>query len=226
MASIAARPAHLYYSFGTNPNRIVIAQLNEEWDQLAQQHAAWLTPPLSLSEVLGSIRSQPDQVLASLIHACQIGHPVAGRVIVQALLPKLILFSRVFPYPGVDSLTSALWIRITRYPLHRRPTSVAANLVLDAKKDVLTEVRVRPYPDPEPPDTSMTAETVIATARALNLATDQSLSIIESVYVDGLPSHDVAELHSMTSAAVRRRCSDTIRKLRQHRELLHDLLET
>ena len=128
------------------------AQLNAEWDDLREELTTWRDQPIQLAAVLESIRFNPDAVLTELVEASQAGHQLAGRLIVQALLPKLILFSRAFPHPSVDDLVAALWIRIARYPLARRPRALAANLVLDARKDVVAEQRVvtvRLLDDPE-----------------------------------------------------------------------------
>ncbi|MCL2736024.1 MAG: hypothetical protein FWD75_05255 [Propionibacteriaceae bacterium] len=203
------------------------ARLNQEWEDLKWDLADWTDPATPLNVVLESIRFNPDQVLGSLIHTCQEGYPVAGRVIVQALLPKLILMSRAYPHPSVDHLVAALWIRISKYPLHRRPRSVAANLVLDAKKDVVAETRVAPVAPlmPVVDHADLIAHRVLDTARTLHLATAESLTIVEKVYIDGLPSAQVAELHAMSPDAVRQRCSDTVRRLRAHRDILVDLVE-
>jgi len=181
-----------------------------------------MSPAPSLAEVLVSIRFNPDQVLGGLISACQQGYDMAGRVIVQALLPKLILMSRAYPYPGVDHLLSALWLRIMRYPLERRPRSVAANLVLDAKKDVVAEARMLLAPPLEAYDEDYSAHSVLALARRFGLATEKSLQIMEKVYLEGWPSARVAQVFAISPAAVRRRCSDTISRLKANRHLFTD----
>jgi len=204
-----------------SPTSCTIAtQLNAEWEEIRLNRADWLDPSPTLDEILTSIRFNPDHVLTSLITACHMGHNDAGRVVVQALLPKLILMSRVYPYPGVEHLASALWIRISTYPLDRRPASVAANLVLDAKKDVLTEDRAIPVLPMEATGEEVTADQVLDTARTLKIASEESLAIVEKVYVEELPRGEVAHLLNMTDGALRRRCSDTVRRLRDHRDLL------
>jgi len=198
----------------------IVAQLNCEWEDIRFERAEWLTPSPSLDEVLTSIRFNSDRVLTDLIMACHMGHPQAGRIIVQALLPKLILMSRTYPCPSVEHLVSALWIRISTYRPDRRPTSVAANLTLDAKKDVVKEDREIPVLPFLTAVNDMTADKVLTTARSLRLATEESLAIVEKVYVDELPRNQVAQLLDMTDEALRRRCSDTVRRLRDNRELL------
>jgi len=199
----------------------ITTQLNQEWEDIRWTRAEWLNPSPTLDEVLTSIRFNPDRVLTELVMAFHRGYNQAGRVVVQALLPKLILMSRSYPYPRVEHLASALWIRISTYPLDRRPVSVAANLVLDAKKDVLWEDRAIPtLPVATATTHDVTADQVLATARSLHIASEESLSIVEKVYVDQLPRTELAHLLDMTDQALRRRCSDTVRRLRDHRELL------
>jgi hypothetical protein len=179
-----------------------------------------MTPAPSLDQVLSSIRFNPDLVLWGLIQACQQGYPLAGRVVLQAMLPKLVLLSRTYPYPEVDHLLAALWIRLANYPLERRPHSVAANLYLDTRKDVLSEARAQPLAPPTTTDPGPSGARVILTARQLKLASPLSLTIVEEVYLKGLPQAVVAERYAMSRGAIRRRCSDTVRQLRDHRELL------
>ena len=201
----------------------VMAQLNREWEYIRRETAGWVPGSPTLETVLDGIRPDPDRALSDLISACQHGHGRAGRVIIQALAPKLVLVSCTYPYPGLDDLVAALWIRLARFPLDRRPGSVAANLLLDARKDVVAENRAAVLPPVVALGPDLTARSVINTARQLNLATPQSLAIMEQVYVDGLPTHQVATLHHITVDAVRRRCSDTVHHLRTHRDLLAGL---
>ena len=202
-------------------SRSIITHLNQEWQESRWELATWGTRTLSLDAILESIRFNPDLVLRELITACQAGHSLAGRTIVQALLPKLILMSRSTPYPAVEDMLSALWIRLARYPLAQRPTSIAANLVLDTRKDAIAEQRVRMVvPSNRRTGPEMTAESILDVARCLGLATPESLSIMEKVYLDGLPSTHVASLFQITPEAVRRRCCDTMKALRENRNLL------
>ncbi|MCL1923760.1 MAG: hypothetical protein FWG15_07915 [Propionibacteriaceae bacterium] len=210
---------------GESPG-VIISRLNREWEEYAQQVPTWASNCATMAMVLHSIRFDPDRVLSELISACQKGDRLAGRVIVQALLPKIILMASTNPYPPIEHILSALWIRIAHYRLDRRPCCVAANLTLDARKDAVAECRVRvSAPQEHVEDQEKhTAEEIIDTARDLRLATSQSLNIVEKVYVDGLPSAQVASLYNMSPAAVRRRCSDTVRRLRDQRHLLYDVV--
>jgi DNA-directed RNA polymerase specialized sigma24 family protein len=224
------------------PSRRTAARLNREWDDMCGHPALWLSPSPSLEMVLQSVRFNPDKVLLGLIAACQEGYSVAGRVIVQALLPKLILFSAAHPHPELDHLLAALWLRIDRYPVARRRSSVAANLLMDTRKDVLTEGRsprpvllgfdetqaativelgvTRAQADDGLDEEDLDGRSILSMARRLGLASSESLLIVEEVYLAGLPSEQVARRHHISPAAVRRRCSDTVQRLRSHREAL------
>src|SRR5688572_16841850 len=67
---------------------------------------------------------------------------LAGRVLLQLLLPGTAsLASRVRWRYGADApaaAVAAVWERIRTYPVDRRPRSVAANILLDARKRLLT----------------------------------------------------------------------------------------
>ncbi len=228
---LASAGASVRFIDGHEPSGGTVARLNREWEELSGQPADWLTPSPSLGMVLQSVRFNPDRVLLELVSAQQAGHCLAGRVIIQALLPKLILVSRSYPHPGIDHLLAALWLRIDRYPVARRPSAVAANLVMDARKDTLEESRAAPVISlapasaGSPADAELTAHSVIATAWQLKLATEESLRIVEEVYLRGLPSGQVAVRHAISRDAVRQRCSDTVRRLRAHREVLAELAQ-
>ena len=211
---------------GPDSSRQVVRQLNHEWEFLRNTVAEWLEDTPSLDTLLASIPADPDRVIMGLVSACQRGFPMAGRVVVQAMLPKLVLMSRSYPHPGVDHLVSALWTRIASYPLYRRRRAIASNLVLDARKDVLAESKAPAVLLPVGNERSFSAGEVVGIARTLGLATASSLAILESVYVEGLPPDSVASMHGISNNAVRKRCSETLRRLREHRNLLSDLLST
>ena len=206
------------------PSHVIVARLNQEWESIKDEQPIWSNDP-SLEAILSRVSSNPDRVLSDLIIACQQGYTLAGRVVLQALLPKVILMTSSNPFPPIEHLLSTLWIRISRYPLQNRPGSIAANLVLDARKDALAEskVKVALAPDVISTPTDLTAQSVINTARCLNLATAETLSIMEKVYVEGLPSAIVAARFKTTPEAIRRRCCDAIKHLRANRYLLADL---
>jgi hypothetical protein len=174
---------------------------------------------------LESIRFNPNRVLLELVCACQQGYQAAGRVIVQALLGKLVNLAHCHKGAGISSLVPALWLRICLYPVERRPTAVAANLVLDALRDTLRENRSLPCAEVVHPDV-VTVEDVLAAARELGLVSPRSLAVVRSVYGEGMDSQQAGTVHDLSPSAVRRRCSDAVSRLREHRQDLLDASET
>lgn len=143
--------------------RNMAAQFNDEWERLrASSEAAaglarwaarpgWLTLPGaaeldSLDGIVQHVQARErsgeerDAVLLHLLSQCQQGDRLAGRVVLQVMLPKAIRLARStathpdwtgsFDEAGAEVL-AALWVSIASYPLDRRPGRVTANLALD-----------------------------------------------------------------------------------------------
>jgi len=204
------------------PPTALVASLNAEWATLRDRAPDWPCPHgATLAAVLAAVRAAPDPVLADLIAACQAGSALAGRTVVQAFLGKLILLAAGDRRIRADDAVAALWLRVARYPLDRRPRGLAVNLVLDTRKDVLAEQRDLALV-PRPPEPGVTAGAVLDEARDLRLAPPANLAVAASVYADGLSGARAADRHQLTPTAVRWRCHDTVRRLRQARHLLAD----
>jgi hypothetical protein len=148
-----------------SPAGDLIERLEAEWPLLAagplqQRLRLWaeqepaltgFATPKQLLRQLRSLRGRPraeDAILAALVRQAQ-ADPLAARVVLQALLPGLkALAGRLLLDAGErDELWSALlahcWERIRSYPLERRPTRVAANVLLDTLKRTSRELTHR-----------------------------------------------------------------------------------
>ena len=144
----APRP---HWSASSLPSR-----LNAEWRELSTAPSAGSTlsrwagvhPALaeagSLQELLRQIsRAEParrDPMLVALLALAQDGDRLAGRVVLQVMLPKAVRVAMSVvrrPDVGGDreeayaTAVAALWQVITTYPIERRPRRVTANLALD-----------------------------------------------------------------------------------------------
>ena len=84
--------------------------------------------------------TQTDQLLAALIRLLQAGQQLAGRVVLQAMLPKLVRITLRTSATSTDNawiedrhhITLAeFWDVLATYPLRRRPDKIASNLALD-----------------------------------------------------------------------------------------------
>jgi hypothetical protein len=193
------RDLSAHWSPGSLPS-----QLNSEWRQLCQAPgntvvlAGWgrTHPALagcgSLPELLSRIcdgeRAARDRVLLELLELSHEGDRLAGRVVLQAMLPKAVrLAMSIVRRPDVlgdqeEALAravAAMWQVIATYPLTARPGRVSANLALDTLALVqrghtgssyfpptfpehpyadLTELSPATQPDPEPGDDGRPAE--------------------------------------------------------------------
>ncbi|MGI3784490.1 MAG: hypothetical protein ACRYG2_27330 [Janthinobacterium lividum] len=229
----------------------VLRRMDAEWAALQEDPTAaeacrrWSeTEPLlggcrTPAAVLERVAAAPDVVLGRLLAAAATGDPLAGRVVLQALLPKVVLMASVDPAAEVDDYLTAMWCEIAAYPSARRPTSVAANLALDTLKAVRRQrhpvVDVVTSPDlvllaaDRHPGHVVGSSSgaggpsvthVLAEARRHRLVDGITRDLLASVYADGLSGDSAARRHGLTPAAVRSRCSRAIRVLAGNAELL------
>lgn len=195
------------------------ARFDADWDQIVD---ATLAPPLSVTagEALGRARQEGDPWLARLIAAAQGGDEFAGRCVVQAVVGRLVAMARRDSRLGVDELVGALWLRILAYPLERRPRAIVSNLVLDARKDVLAELRPLPVSRPPEPRRHAVAANVLVEAVRIGVIDAPIAEVMSSVYVWGLSGEAAARRHGVTPTTVRWRCSAGMRRLALAREQL------
>jgi hypothetical protein len=224
------------------------AALNGEWAQLAADpstspphwRSSWplLAECGSLDDVLSLVRERPDPVLYALLSLCAGGDLLAGRVVLQAMLGKLIRMAAIDSQAGLDDYVGALWLRIRTYPTAERPERIAANLALDTLKTVHGHSRtprgieVTPYPPSafvdrlwdraEPLADELAARRVIRTAARLGLINADTEAVLTSVYADGLSGTSAAARHGKSPGAIRVQCHTAVRRLAQHARLLAD----
>ena len=145
--------------------------------RLEQSLRAWTVAEPALVPFDGSperllryLRSAPgperDAVLGTLLRQARTDQ-LAGLLILEALLPGLKSLVRQLLLDAGQReevwavVLACVWERIRRYPLARRPSRVAANLLLDTRHDTLRALRRHPdEPRPLPSE----AQVVEATA--------------------------------------------------------------
>jgi hypothetical protein len=153
--------------------RLLSVRLDREWEQLCLRPAlvdrarAWEVTPVrfgSLPELmyLAGFRAPPtpeaDETLRRLV-AVAPADPLAGRVVLQRLLPGLLAIvrrerSRDWHVDAFDVLVGEAWLAIVNYRADRRPTHVAARLLNDARHRAFTaprRKRERSMEEPVPP---------------------------------------------------------------------------
>ncbi|WP_114560879.1 hypothetical protein [Desertihabitans aurantiacus] len=216
--------------------------LDEEWAELGAQPSpaviGWadgcgeLTGASTPGDVLDRVGRAPDAVLGFLVGRAQHGGgdaQLAGRVVVQAMLGKLVRLADADAGAELGDYVAQLWCTIGGYPLARRPRSVAANLWMDTRKAVRRE-QGRPtaalaVPDAvldelwtssRPPADELSVHRVVRHARTLGLVDEPTAAVLLSVYADGLTSAAAGERHRMSTDVVRWRCSRARRRLAEH----------
>ena len=225
--------------------------LEREWGELAtsagslatvqqwgRRHPAALAGCRTLDDILELIRADADPVLLALLESAVDGDTLAGRVVVQSMLPKLITMARRDPDHELTDYVSWMWLVLSSYPLARRRRRVAANLALDTLKLATRHRRSQEIPHQtesltllgsersrsgrpvvgaaSDPSDGLTAARVINRARRLGLLDDLTARVLTAVYDHGLPGKEAAAQLGMSVACVRWRCSRAVRSLAGH----------
>lgn len=208
-------------------------RIDREWGDLSHELVAWDAGGRRARDVLDDVAADPDGVLGWLIAQTQAGDALAGRIVCQAMLPKLILMAGRDPRAGLDDYLAQLWLRIGSYPLDRRRERIAANLALDTLKAIRQEYRSLPSPveqdelerqlPPSPPvefGEELSARRVLRGAGRLGLLDDFTSRVLLAVYVEGLSSQEAAARFGSTAGSIRWRCSRAVRLLARHADEL------
>jgi len=104
----------------------------------------------TLADVERYVRSAPpaeaDRVLVVLVARAVEGDTTADRVLLQLLLPGVRRLARTWWALGdaderAAAAVAAVYDRIRRYPLARRPQRIAANILMDAASDLRRAAR-------------------------------------------------------------------------------------
>jgi DNA-directed RNA polymerase specialized sigma24 family protein len=104
----------------------------------------------SLAEVERFVRAasapEADAVLVALAARAVEGDGLAARVLLQLLMPGVRRLARTWWALGdaderASAAVAAVYDRIRRYPLARRPRRIAANVLMDAASDLRRAVR-------------------------------------------------------------------------------------
>jgi hypothetical protein len=225
----------------------IINALDQEWRELvdgrsetvirwAERHPV-LAPCQSLTEVLTVARLNSDPVLAALLTEVLAGDRLAGRVVLQALLGRMVRMAQRDPRSSVDDYLACLWCVINRYPLQRRPLRIAANLSMDTLNAVWRERswpgggEITLWPSGEAledllqpagrdgsscdalPPIDVEVHRVLEVGSSLRLIDDADAALLRGVYADGMTGDQAARRFHTSAGVVRVRCSKAVRRL-------------
>lgn len=217
--------------------RGTLANLDAEWHHLVDSNPleplAWrrdcpaFAAASGLAGALAAIADDPDTALLHLLAAHAAGDLVAGRVVLQALLGKLVRMALVDEVACLDDYLAAAWERIATYPLIARPHRVAANLTLDTLKAVKREQRTPALAAADVGagrNSGMRAEqsgsrdagVVLRAALDAGVLDAAAAAALAVVYLEGRSGSDAAGRLGSTPGAVRVRCHRAVRALREH----------
>jgi hypothetical protein len=228
----------------------IVEALDREWYELVRDHptavAAWagryeeLTCCRSLDDVLSVARVSSDPVLAVLLTEVSVGDQLAGRVVLQALVGRMVRMAQRDPRASIDDYLAHLWCVIATYPLQRRPVRIAANLSMDTLKAVAHERRwlarsgvtllrsseslqelleatgLDGTPFDSLPSVDMEVRQVLEAGSWLQLINDSDAALLHSIYADGMSGAQAARQLHTSAGMVRVRCSKVVRHLAAH----------
>lgn len=112
----------------------------QRWAHRDETLSSFARPGDIVDAIDAASPADKDAVLAALVALFHDRHQLAGRVILQAMLPKLSRLASGSRPNAADAATiedrrhaviAEFWDVLTHYPLARRPTTVAGNLALD-----------------------------------------------------------------------------------------------
>lgn len=193
----------------------VLELLDGEWVRLAADPSTARRLPevcstaggaTSLAEVERFVRAADptaaDRVLVTLVARAVEGDVLAARVLLQLLLPGVRRLARTWWALGdaderAAAAVAAVYDRIRRYPLARRPGRIAANVLMDAAQDLRRAIRPEMW-DPEPLGSDDGCEPA---AEAPEHPALELVGVLVDAVADGVVSAADAELIAATRIA-------------------------
>jgi len=177
----------------------VFTRLDQEWEALSRTpsirtdlaEACAIAGVRSPSDLIAAVRRlaapEADAVLACLAAAAHEGSKVAARALLQLLLPGTCRLAARWWALGTSeeraaAAVAAVYERIRHYPFDRRPSKIAANVLLDANQDLarsarkLSEDRQRTAPTEPDRLVGRRAEEVVSAADELRDVIDDAVA--------------------------------------------------
>ena len=259
----AAMKWHYWFTFEEERRQASVtvsiwARLDRDWQILCDDWnrqpipQSWLValpeqalPPATraddmLNDVCELAGHSDDALATALVQLAQAGDETAGRVVLQAMLPRLWKISQRDPAHSLSEYISAAWVRLKTFPADTRRRAVMINLSLDCLKMLsrqdarlhreLASENLSSCKSAAEPLWGASCSTVGYVAQMLNLAVQRGLfskrcaAVAHSVYCDGLSGREAALLHCISHDMVRYYCSKAKKVLQAKRAMLLETL--
>jgi hypothetical protein len=219
----------------------VIQQLEREWKRLAldERAAAELRAACAVADsatnlaeleayVRQASRADADQVLLALVGPASNGGLLEARVLLQLLLPGVRRLARRWWSLGdrderAAAAVAAVWSRICHYPVDRRPMKVAANILLDAEKELRRAAQRRGLPADALPDElqapapneTAAEELIQLLARSVEegVLSERDAQMIAAFRISGTSLRELAGRYGASYRTVKRRRANAERSL-------------
>ncbi len=209
----------------------LVDALDREWAVLLEGLGS---EAVRLDAQVVSGRRGDDRTLYRLVAAARDGDRLAGRVVLQSQLGRLVQMAVRDRGAEVDDYVSAFWCVLAGYPLERRPARIAANLALDTLKLVhrdrrwLGRSRAVVHPVGAGLDSLLHqgqrsgvewepgAAEVLCAGERLQLIDRPTRALLQAVYVEGLSGREAAARCATTPGSLRVRCSRAVHRLADH----------
>ena len=210
----------------------VIEQLEREWCQLAVDRRAArrlraVCDAADRAADLGQLElyvrraapAEADRILVALVGPAAGGSELEARVLLQLLLPGVRRLARQWWVLGdrderAAAAVAAVWQRICTYRLDRRPSKVAANILMDAAKELRRTApkggpteelpAICPAPDPQQPAADE-LEQILDDAVHDGSLTIADAQLVAAFRITGQRHADMAARRGTSVRTVRRR---------------------
>jgi hypothetical protein len=210
--------------------RGVLPERLRAWARGEPALAAFPEPP----RLIGFLRSSSsaaskDAVLRPLLRIAR-DEPLAARVVLEALAPGLTRLAErvIFDERDRDELWALIlghaWQQIRSYPLERRPSKIAANLILETRRAALAEftrdrprrheLPPRPLSERATPSASADVDTLLARAVAAGAISADEAELILRTRIDEVPLRQLAAERKLAYHTL------NVRRLRAEKRLL------
>jgi hypothetical protein len=209
--------------------RGVLPQRLRTWARDEPALAAFAEPPRLIAFLRSDApAASKNELLRPLVRLAR-DEPLAARIVLEALAPGLTRLAErvIFDERDRDELWALIlghaWRQIRSYPLERRPSKIAANLILETRRAALAEftrdrrrreLPPRPLGERVAAPASADVDTLLAPAVAAGAISADEAQLILRTRIDEVPLRQLAAEQNVAYHTL------NVRRLRAEKRLL------